>query len=111
MLDLAVRKIKTALLSLVVLFSLLLCHVISPPVIIAEGPPSAFSGEYLRLLVLDTTYTLTAPAHWGRGEWRNFSLYTAGIGAVMLLDKQHNDALQTTNTALTDDLAKSVQEV
>ena len=111
MLNLAVQKIKTALLSLVMLLSLLLCHVISPPVIMAEGPPSAFSGEYLRLLVLDTTYILTAPAHWGREEWRNFSLYTAGIGAVMLLDKPIYEAVQRNKTASTDDFAKSVQEV
>lgn len=111
MLDLAVQKIRTPLLSLVMLLSLLLCHVMSPPVIIAEGPSSAFSGEYLRLLVLDTTDTLTAPAHWGREEWRNFSLYITGIGAVMLLDKPIYEAVQKNRIGSIDDFAKSVQEI
>lgn len=109
MLDLAVQKIRTSRLFFIMLLSLLLCHVISPPVIVAEGSPSPFSGEYVRSLVLDARQVLTAPTRWGEAEWVDFSLAAAGIGAVMLVDKPVYEEVQRNRTASIDDMAQVVE--
>src|SRR3990172_4930359 len=109
MLDLVVQKIRTPRLFLIMLLSLLLCHVISPPVIVAEGSPSPFSGAYARSLVLDARQVLTAPTRWGGAEWVDFSLAVAGIGAVMLVDKPVYEEIQRNRTASIDDMAQVVE--
>ncbi len=99
MLDLPMQRIQVTLF-------LLLCQAMYSRPALAEAPVSAFSGEYVRLLVLDTAHTLTAPARWGREEWGDFSLLTAGVGAVMLFDKPVYEEIQRNRTASMDDFAK-----
>ncbi|MBI5407178.1 MAG: phosphatase PAP2 family protein [Nitrospirae bacterium] len=77
--------------------------------VIAEGPPSAFSRDYARSLVLDARQVLTAPVRWGEAEWVDFSLAVAGIGAVMLVDKPVYEEVQRNRTASVDDMAKVVE--
>ena len=92
------------------IFCFILCQSINIQTTLAEGPASAFSVNYARLLVSDTTHTLTAPARWGQDEWIDFALYTGGIGAVMLLDKPIYKEIQKNRTTSADNFARLVQE-
>ena len=109
MLDLAVRKIKTALLSLVMILSLLLCQTLNPSPVTGEETVSVFTGDYAQRLVLDTKQILTAPTRWRQAEWMDFSIAAAGIGAVMLFDKSVYEEVQRNRTASIDDMAKVVE--
>ncbi len=93
------------------LFSLLPGQVVYPAGVMAEEPLSPFSGHYVRLLVRDTTYILTAPMRWDREDWRDVSLYTAGVGVVMLFDKPVYEEVQRNRTESIDDFASAVQDL
>lgn len=109
MLDLAVQKIKRALLSFAPILSLLLCQTFNPSPVTGEEPVSVFTGDYVQRLVLDTKQILTAPTRWRQTEWVDFSLAAAGIGAVMLVDKPVYEGVQRNRTAAVDDMAKIVE--
>lgn len=107
--DLAVQKIKIASLFMAVTLFLLLSQVINPQAVMAGDEASIAPKDYTRLLVLDTTYILTGPTRWGVEAWRDFSLYTAGIGAVMLLDKPIYAGVQRNRTGSTSDFSRFIQ--
>lgn len=88
---------------------LVLYETFSPSLVLAEGPVSPLSREYAKLLVLDTMHTLTAPTRWDREEWKIFSLYAAGIGAIMSLDNPIYEEIQRNRTESMDDFASAVQ--
>jgi len=77
----------------------------------AEEPLSPFSGHYIRLLISDGKHVLTAPARWDREGWRDASLYAAGIGVVILLDRPVYEEFQRNRTESIDDFAVTVQEL
>jgi hypothetical protein len=54
-----------------------------------------FSKQFGQLLVKDVAHTLTAPANWDSGEWRQFGIAGAAIlGTGLLLDRPVRDAVQ-----------------
>lgn len=94
-----------------IIFFFLFGQVIYPGGVMAEEPLSPFSGHYVRLLVSDATHILTAPKRWDREDWRDVSMYAAGVGAVMLLDKPVYEEVQRNRTESIDDFASTVQDL
>lgn len=76
----------------------------------ADERASLSAADYGRLLLNDTGYMLSAPSRWDAKEWRNFSICTAGIGFVLLLDDEIYDGVQRSRTETTTDVARVVQE-
>lgn len=93
------------------LFFFLSGQAVYPAGVMAEEPISPFSGHYVRLLVSDAAHILTAPMRWDREDWRDVSLYAAGVGAVMLLDKPVYEEVQRNRTESIDDFASTVQDL
>lgn len=71
---------------------------------------SFFSKDYFKLLYEDTKYILTAPARWEKKEWLTFSLATAGVAAVSLLDKPTWDLAKRNQTSTVDNIASIVEK-
>lgn len=66
--------------------------------------------DYGYLLIQDAGYILSEPLRWETKEWRRFSLYTAGIGSILLLDDEIYDVIQRNRTEATSDTAKVIEE-
>lgn len=66
--------------------------------------------NYGYLLMHDTGYILSAPSRWDAKAWRNLSIYTVGIGSILLLDDEIYDGIQRNRTNTTSDMAKVVEE-
>jgi membrane-associated phospholipid phosphatase len=69
------------------------------------GEETLFSLEYGSRLVQDTRHLLSAPARWGKKEWRAVSIGAAGVGAVLLLDRSIRDAVSQNRNETTDAIA------
>ena len=78
-----------------------------PP--LEKGGTGGFE-EYGHLLIKDTGHIISGPLHWDTKAWRKFSLYTAGIGSILLLDDELYDGIQRNKTSTTSDAAEVVQE-
>ena len=66
--------------------------------------------DYGRMLILDTGYIISGPVHWDTKAWGKFSLYTAGICSILLLDDELYEVMQRNKTKITSDIAKVIEE-
>ncbi len=107
MLNLAMLKTGFFLATLTLL---LFYPYISPERAFADETAFVYAGDYGRLLIQDTGYILSGPVRWNAKDWRDFSLYTAGIGSILLLDDEIYDGIQRNKTEATSDVARVVQE-
>lgn len=92
------------------LSAVLLCQVVCSRSVLAEDKVYDFTREVSRLLISDVDHTLTSPQRWGAQEWRELTWYSAGVGAVLVLDKPLYDIIHRQKSNSLDDFAGFVQE-
>src|SRR3989337_3347434 len=85
-------------------------HKNNPPIPPLEKGGTGEFEEYGHLLIKDTGHIISEPLHWDTKAWRKFSLYTAGIGSILLLDDELYDGIQRNRTTSTSDVAEVVEE-
>lgn len=92
------------------IFKVPACH----PEFISGSQTMPGSGDaiinYGYLLIQDTGHIISGPLHWDTKAWKKFSLYTAGVGSILLLDDEIYDSIQRNRNSATSDVAEVVQE-
>lgn len=82
-------------------------------------PLKAFAGEealynstkdFANFIISDAGHVLSSPERWGRKEWSQLYLCTAGVGALMVLDKPIYDVIQKNRSNSLDSFADFVEE-
>jgi len=83
---------------------------IHPETVLADVKASDSTDNFGGLLIKDTIYVLSGPVQWDAKAWRDFSLYTAGISSILLLDDEIYDGIQRNRSKTTSNIAKVVEE-
>lgn len=92
------------------LLSVLFFQAVCSQSVLAENIFYDFTVDFSSLLISDTEHTLTGPQRWDSQDWRDLTLYTAGIGAAFILDKPLYDAIHRQKSESLDSFAGFVQE-
>ena len=74
-------------------------------------PDSVFSGDFLHLLVTDTTGVLSSPARWEAGEWETAGLLGAVIAGTAVFDGKVRDWSQDHRTPGRDRFFRTEQRL
>lgn len=92
------------------LLAVSLCQAVCSHSVLAEDKIYSFTRDFTNLLISDTEHTLTSPQRWGAQEWRELTWYSAGVGAVLVLDKPIYDMIHRQKSGSLDNFAGFVQE-
>lgn len=92
------------------LLSVLLFQAVCAKAVLAENIIYDFTADFSSLLISDTEHTLTGPQRWDSQDWRDLTMYTAGIGAVFILDKPLYDAIHRQRSDSLNSFASFVQQ-
>ena len=68
-----------------------------------------FSLEFPKLLLRDTRYILTSPAHWDGHDWTIFSVAALGVGAAAFLDNPVRNLVERNQNSSTSTTAQDVR--
>lgn len=96
---------------LFLLLAIMTLHVILPQKVFAgEEVVYNTSKDVANLIISDAGQVLSSPERWGRKEWSQFYLCTAGVVSLMIVDKPIYEAIQKNRSNSLDSFAGFVEE-